>query len=210
MVPVEAEVVDATEDWMESMRCIDSVQLVFQGPNYIHPESTMKSRPSINSREQLRVMYPECFTGIGTFRNYKYHIELDKNVKPVVHILRKIALALIPKLDKDLDSILADGIIIPVDEPTDWVNSLVVREKPNGSFRVCLDPRDLNKAIKRKHYPVPMDESVITKLHGSTLFSMLVAKSAYWNDELNEESSYLSTIHNHKGRFKYKRMSWGK
>ena len=57
--------VDVTEGWVESMRCIDSVQFDFQGPNYIHPESDIKSRPSISNREQLRAMYPECFTGIG-------------------------------------------------------------------------------------------------------------------------------------------------
>ena len=107
---------------------------------------------------------------MGPFKNYKYHIELDKNAKPVVHPVRKIAVALICKLDKELDSILADGIIVPVDEPTDWVNLRVVRGKPNGSLRVCLDPRDLNKVIKREHYPVPTVESATTKLHSSTLF----------------------------------------
>ena len=153
-------------------------------------------------------MYPECFTGIGTFKSYKCHIELDINAKPVVHPVRKTALALIPKLDKDLDSMLTDGIIVPVEEPTDWVNSLVVREKPNGSLRVCLATRDLNKAIRREHYPVPKVESVATKLHGSTLFSRLDAKSAYWNVELDKESSYLTTFNTHRGRFRYKRMSY--
>ena len=61
-------------------------------------------------------------------------------------------------------------IIVKVNRPRDWVNSLVVREKPNGSLRVCLDPKDLNKAIKREHYPVPTVDMVTTKLHGSTLF----------------------------------------
>ena len=126
-------------------------------------------------------MYPVCFTGISTFKNYKYHIELDRHAKPVVHPERKIALALILKLDKELDSILADGIIVPVEKPTDWVNSLVVREKPNDRMRVCLDPRDLNKAIRREHHPVPTVDSVTTKPHGSNLFSRLDAKSAYWN-----------------------------
>ena len=65
---------------------------------------------------------------------------------------------------------LADGITVPVDEPTDWVYSLVARDKPSGSFKVCLDPRDLNKAIRREHYPVPAVEGFTTKLHGSTLF----------------------------------------
>ena len=42
----EAEVVDATEEWVESMRCIDNVQFDFQGPNYIHPESDMIKIPN--------------------------------------------------------------------------------------------------------------------------------------------------------------------
>ena len=50
---------DATEDWMESIGCLDSVQFDFQVPNYMYPESDVKSRPSVNSREQLREMYPE-------------------------------------------------------------------------------------------------------------------------------------------------------
>ena len=106
---------------MESMRCIDSVQVDFQEPTYIHLEIDIKTRPSISSRNQLRAMYPECFLGIGTFKNYKYHIELNKNAKPVVHPMRTIALVLIPKLDTELDSMLADGIIVPLDEATDWV-----------------------------------------------------------------------------------------
>ena len=181
---------------------------IFQGPNYINAEGDIKSRPSISSRQQLRAMYPKCFAGIGIFKNYKYHIELDKNAKPVVHPVRKISLALIPKLDKELDTMLADGIVMPVEELTDWVNSLVVREKPNGSLRVCLDPKDLNKAIRREHYPVATVDSVTTKLHGSTLFSRLDAKSAYWNVELDEESPYLTTFSTHRGRIRYRRMSY--
>ena len=110
------------------------------------------------------------FKGIGTFKKYKFHIELDKNVKPVVHPVMKIAVALIPKLDKALDNMLADGIIVPVEEPTDWVNSLVGTEKPNGRLRVCLDPKDLNKAIRKEQNPVPTVDSVTTNLHGSTGF----------------------------------------
>ena len=144
---------NVTEEWMEAMRCMDNVEFDFQVLSYIHPESDIKSRPSINSREQLREMYCECCTGIGTFKNYKYLIELDKNSKPVVQPVQKIALALIPKLDKELDSMLADGMIIPVDEPTDWVNSLLVREKLNGSLSICLDPRDLNKANQEGSLP---------------------------------------------------------
>ena len=154
-------------------------------------------------------MYPECFSGIGTFKNYRYHIELDPKVKPVIHPPRKIALSLQPKLERELNEMVKQGIIVPVDEPTDWVNSLVVREKPNGSLGICLDPKDLNKAIKREHYPVPTVDMVTNKLQGATFFSHLDGKSAYWNVELDEESSKLTTFNTHKGRFRYKKMPYG-
>ena len=72
----------------------------FQGPNFIHQESDLKSRPPIASKEMLKQMYPECFSGIGTFKNFKYHIDIDKTVKPVIHAPRKYALSLIPKIER--------------------------------------------------------------------------------------------------------------
>ena len=42
------------------------------------------------------------------------------------------------------------GIIAPVNEPIEWVNELVVTEKPNGKLRICLDPCHLNEAILRE------------------------------------------------------------
>ena len=93
-------------------------------------------------------MYPECFTGIGKFKDFEYHINVDKNVKPVVHAPGRIALSLQGKLEKELEEMVRQGIIAPVEGHSDRVNSLVIREKPNGSLRICLDPKDLNKAIK--------------------------------------------------------------
>ena len=101
------------------------------------------------------------------------------------------------------------GIIVPADEPPDWVNSLVVREKPNSNMRICLDPQDLNKAIKRKYYPVTTVDMVTNRLQGATLFSHLDGKSAYGNVELDKQSSKLTTLCTHKGRFRYKKMSYG-
>ena len=93
-------------------------------------------------------MYPECFTGIGKFKDFKDHINVDKNVKLVVHAPWRIALSLQSEPEKELEEIVRQGIIAAMEGHSDWVNSLVIREKPNGSLRICLDPKDLNKAIK--------------------------------------------------------------
>ena len=57
-----------------------------------------------------------------------------------------------------------DGIIASVDEPTDWVHNLVITEKRNGSLRICLDPRPLNKAIKRERCEIPTPADVQSQL----------------------------------------------
>ena len=54
------------------------------------------------------------------------------------------------KVDIELEKMLKLGIIAPVNEPIEWVNELVVTEKPNVKLRICLDPCHLNEAILRE------------------------------------------------------------
>ena len=76
---------------------------------------TSSQDPQFYITKHLRVIYHECFIGLCTFKDYRYHVELHKNTTPVVHPVRENALALIPKLDKELDNMHAAGIIVPVD-----------------------------------------------------------------------------------------------
>ena len=72
-------------------------------------------------------MNPECFNGIGKFKNYE-HIKLKDNAKEIVHSFGKIALALRGKLEKGLQNVVNQGFIASVGNGvSDWVNSLVVR-----------------------------------------------------------------------------------
>lgn len=68
---------------------------------------------------------------------------------------RKIPAALRKRVKKALQDMEDNGVIRKVDEPTDWVSSMVIVEKPNKKLRICLDPRNLNKAIKREHFQLP-------------------------------------------------------
>ena len=156
--------IDINEDWLE----IDSNTM---GVNeiincnisyFIHADSDLHTRPPIKNKEALKEMYPECFLEIGKFQDYEYHIDIDKNVKPAVHAPCKITLSLQSKLEKELEEMVRQGIIAPVQGHSDWVDSLVIREKPNRSLRICLDPKDLNKAIKIEHHLVPTLDDITT------------------------------------------------
>lgn len=98
--------------------------------------------------------FADVFEGIGEFPG-ECKIHIDPAAVPVVYPPRKIPFTLRGRL-KELDRMEHQGIISKVTEPTDWVNALVVVEKPcTGVLRICLDLHDLNKAIKRPHYPLP-------------------------------------------------------
>ena len=70
------------------------------------------------------------------------------------------------------------NIIAQIEEPTDWVNSMVVVEKPSSNLRTCIDPRNLNKAIKRPHYAIPTTEEILPKMEGAKRFTKLDAINA--------------------------------
>ena len=69
-------------------------------------------------------------------------------------------MALQPKLDKELDEMVEQGIITPINRPLARVNALVTCEKPNGRLRTWLDPKDLNKVIKGECHPVPTVDDI--------------------------------------------------
>ena len=67
----------------------------------------------------------------------------------------------------------------PIQKPTDWVNTLLVVEKPNRKLWVCLDSRSLNKAIKREHLHLSTAEEIFCQISGASYFSKLDASSGY-------------------------------
>lgn len=101
------------------------------------------------------------------------------------------------------------GVIEPISTPTDWVNSIVLVKKTNGNLRICLDPRNLNKAFKRSYFQFPTIHNVKTKLAGSRYFSTLDASSGFWTIKLDKRSSELCTFITPFGRYKFLRLPFG-
>ena len=100
-------------------------------------------------------------------------------------------------------------IITPVTEPTDWVSSIVVVQKQNGELRICLDPHDLNKAIKREHYNLPTTDEILANMPNAKYFTKLDASKAFWQIQVDEESSKLLTFNTPNGRYRFKRLPFG-
>jgi len=122
--------------------------------------------------------YGDVFEGLGCMLG-KHSIKVDPNIDPVVHAPRKVPLSLKDKVKAELDRMKKLGVIVKQEEPTPWVNSMVTVVKPNGKLRMCIDPRDLNKAIQREHYPMKTIEDVISQIPEAKVFSKLDATSGF-------------------------------
>lgn len=135
---------------------------------------------------------------------------LDPTVQPVVRPAHRIPVAMQTRVKAELDSMQQKGVITAVSEPTDWVSSMVAtHKKDKKEIRLCINPKDLNTALKRPHYPMRSVEEVATQMSGATVFSVLDAKSSFWQIKLDRESSMLTTFSTPFGRYRFLRMPFG-
>ena len=126
-----------------------------------------------------------------------------------MHPARRVPFALKQKLKAELNRMVSLGVIEKVDKPTDWVNSIVIVEKSNGDIRLCLDPKDLNRAVKREFSQMPTAEEIMSRMSGATVFSKLDASAGYWQVKVDDASSDLLAFNTPFGRFKFKRLPFG-
>ena len=139
----------------------------------------------------------------------QYKMRLDPSVVPVIKPARKIPYALQDSVKEELEKMVQKGVITPVTDPTEWVSQMVAKRKKNGEIRICIDPRDLNKALLRSHHPMRTAEDVASRISNATLFSKLDAKSGFWQIKLDERSSHLTTFSSPYGRYRFLRMPFG-
>ena len=93
--------------------------------------------------------------------------------------------------------------------PTEWVNSMVTIIKPNGQLHICIDPCDLNRAVKQEYYPMQTIEEVVTRMPNAKYFSVLDASLGFWQVSLDAESTNICTFNTPFGRYKFKRLPFG-
>ena len=158
--------------------------------------------------DQISAQFHDVFNGEGRLEK-KLHLEIDDMIEPVRQPVRRIPVAMKPKLKDELARLQKIGVIKPVDTPTDWVSSLVVVKKPNGKLRVCIDPKPLNKALKRSHYPLPVIDDLLPDLSKAKVFSVCDVKNGFWHVELDEASSYLTTFGTPFGRYRWLKLPFG-
>uniref|UniRef100_A0A1B0DFM4 RNA-directed DNA polymerase n=1 Tax=Phlebotomus papatasi TaxID=29031 RepID=A0A1B0DFM4_PHLPP len=149
-------------------------------------------------------------TPFPKMKGIKIVIPIDKSVTPVTQHVRRPPIALLSKVEEKLDELLKSDIIEPVHGPSEWVSPIVVIPKDNGDIRLCVDMRQVNKAIKRENHMMPVLEDFLPKLGSARIFSRLDIKNAFHQMELEPNSRHITTFITHKGMFRYRRVIYKK
>ena len=106
------------------------------------------------------------FYEIGRLPN-KFKIKLKGVAERVTYVARKVPVALKERLRKELQTLIDQGIIREVEEPTEWFDSLIILEYKTGALRLCIDPKDLCKWIKREHFILPTKSAITRAIAGA-------------------------------------------
>ena len=158
------------------------------------------------TKEKILTDFKDVFEGLGHIGKASFTV--DPEVTPVHHAPRRIAVTLHKEVKAKLEELEKKNILVKETEPTEWISSMVVVAKP-GKIRICLDPKDLNKAVKRPKYQMPTLEEVLPKLNKAKVFTTLDAKDGFYQISLDEKSSKLTTFWTPFGRYRYLRMPFG-
>ena len=158
--------------------------------------------------EEIYKQYPNLFSGLGCLPGL-HRIKLKPDAIPVRRPCTKVPFPMKKQLQEKLKQMEKNHIILPVAEPTEWVNSLTLVPKKCDDIRVCLDPRPLNKYIIREHFALPTREELMSQFAGAKWFSKIDANSAFWQVKLDEESSFLTTFSTPFGCYRFLRLPYG-
>ena len=130
-------------------------------PIYVEPGSV-----TIDSTRDLQALFPNSFNCIRDMQG-EYDIKTDLTVPPVQHGRWKVPIRYKEEIEKELAEMVWQRIITKQTEPTPWVSSLMYPKKADGKLRICLDPKDLNKAIIHKNHKAPTLKEIAQCPHRS-------------------------------------------
>lgn len=134
---------------------------------------------------------------------------VDKSIPPTKNAYYNVPAAYRASARARLQEMEAKGIIERVVKAPDWISGLSAVAKGKGDFRLVVNMRAPNKAIKREYFRLPLLDEIRIKLHGAKYFSKLDLSSAFYHLQLHPESRDLTTFLSEDGMFRFTRLLFG-
>ena len=122
-------------------------------------------------------VFPDDLPGMPPPREVDFEIETVPGAAPVSRAPYRMASVELKELKKQLEELLDKGFIRPSISP--WGAPVLFVKKKDGSMRLCIDYRQLNKLTVKNRYPLPRIDDLLDRLRRATVFSKIDLRSGY-------------------------------
>ncbi|KAL0541244.1 hypothetical protein IC582_021286 [Cucumis melo] len=165
---------------------------------------SLSSEPVV--RDYLDV-FPEELPGLPPHREIEFAIELESGTVPISRASYRMALAELKELKVQLREFLDKGFIRPSVSP--WGAPVLFVKKKDGSMRLCIDYRELNKVTVKNRYPLPRIDDLFDQLQGATVFSKIDLRSGYHQLRIKDRDVPKTAFCSRYGHYEFIVMSFG-
>lgn len=182
-------------DWNKVIRCEHTVAAIDQATAL----NTLKSK------------YPRVFdtSTMGKITGLQARIHLKPDAKPVFMKARKVPFSLLNAVDKSIDDLVEQGVLIKVDT-SEWATPIVCVPKAHGEVRICGDYKlTLNPQILVDEHPLPSIEELFSQMSGGDKFTKIDLTKAYLQMEVHPDDQKYLTLSTHKGLYQPTRLMYG-
>ncbi|GJP55920.1 hypothetical protein CLOM_g14935 [Closterium sp. NIES-68] len=141
------------------------------------------------------------------YRMHQHEIVEEPGLKPTFRAPYRLSPRELADMKKQIEYLLAKGLIRPSTSP--YGAPVLFTPKPDGSLRMCIDYRALNKQTIKNKYPIPRIDDLLDQLRGATVFSKLDLRSGYWQIRMADDSVHKTAFQTRYRSYEYLVMPFG-
>ncbi len=165
---------------------------------------TLESVPVVNEFPEV---FPEDLPRVPPEREIDFGIDLLPDTQPISIPPYRMAPAELKELKEQLKDLLDKGFIRPSISP--WGAPVLFVKKKDGSLRMCIDYRQLNKVTIKNKYPIPRIDDLFDQLQGASYFSKIDLRSGYHQLRVRDSDILKTTFRTRYGQYEFVVMSFG-
>ncbi|KAL0291840.1 UNVERIFIED_CONTAM: Transposon Ty3-G Gag-Pol polyprotein [Sesamum radiatum] len=175
-----------------------------------HVIDSKKVNPTLEEIPVVRdfpEVFPDELPGLPPHREVDFAIETLPGVAPISIAPYRMAPVELQELKKQLEELLEKGFIQPSTSP--WGAPVLFVKKKDGSMRLCVDYRQLNRVTVKNKYPLPRIDDLLDQLKGATTFSKIDLRSGYWQLRIAEKDIPKTAFRTRYGHYEFLVMPFG-
>ncbi|GJY65411.1 putative reverse transcriptase domain-containing protein [Tanacetum coccineum] len=167
-------------------------------------EKRLEDVPTVRNFPEV---FPEDLPGLPPTRQVEFQIDLVPGAAPVARAPYRLAPTELQELSTQLQELSDKGFIRPSSSP--WGAPVLFVKKKDGSFRMCIDYRELNKLTVKNRYPLLRIDDLFDQLQGSRVYSKINLRSGYHQLRVREEDILKTAFRTRYSHYEFQVMSFG-